>query len=276
MTLHKLARSPLVHFFALGAVIFVAYAAIEDEPVGQSPDTISLTEDQADRLVQNFAATWNRPPTIEELENLIQAWALEEASVREALALGLDRGDAVIRQRLNQKMQFLAESGAAVLEPDEAMLQAYLDQNLDRFAQPSRIAFEQIFLPRDWDESEILALLEDGADPSALGTTSLLPPSFPMTPTPVIDRTFGGQFHQTLVDLPVGRWKGPVKSGYGLHLVRVTDRSEAAVPPLSEVRDRVEAEWLASEMTKMRESFSQALLERYKVNLPDAEEVLSQ
>jgi hypothetical protein len=276
MTLRKVLHSPLVHFFALGALIFAVYAATGDEPVAAAPDTISLTESEADRLVQNFTATWNRPPTKEELENLIQAWALEEANVREALALGLDRGDAVIRQRLNQKMQFLAESGATALEPDEAMLQAYLDANPDRFAQPSRIAFEQIFLPRDRDASEILALLQDGADPSTLGTSSLLPPSFPMTPAPVIDRTFGAAFHGMLVELPIGQWQGPVKSGYGLHLVRVTDRSEATVPQLSEIRDRVEAEWLASEMTKMRESFGQALLERYTVDLPDAGEVLSQ
>lgn len=274
--MRKVLHSPLVHFFALGALIFAAYAVTGDEPVAPAPDVISLTESEADRLVQNFAATWNRAPTTQELENLMRSWALEEAHVREALALGLDRGDAVIRQRLNQKMQFLAESGAAMLEPDEAMLQTYLEQNPDRFNQPARIALEQIFVPGDRDASELLALLENGGDPATLGPATLLPPSFPMTPAPVIDRTFGEGFHEALADLPVGQWQGPIESGYGLHLVRVIERRDAALPPLSETRDRVEAEWLASEMKKMRESFGQALLDRYTVSLPDAEEVLSQ
>lgn len=274
--MRKVLHSPLVHFFALGVLIFAAYSAIADEPVTPAPDAINLTVSEADRLVQNFAATWKRSPTKQELENMMRSWALEEALVREALTLGLDRGDAVIRQRLKQKMQFLAESGAAILEPDEAMLQAYLEQNSDRFNQPARIALEQIVVPGDRDASETLALLENGADPATLGPATLLPPSFPMTPAPVIDRTFGEGFHEALADLPVGQWQGPVESGYGLHIVRVIERRDAALPPLSEIRDRVEAEWLASEMEKMRESFGKALLDRYTVSLPDAEEVLSQ
>ena len=97
-----------------------------------------------------------------------------------------------------------------------------------------------------------------------------------MTSAPIIDRTFGEGFHAALVDLSVGRWHGPVRSGYGQHFVRVTDRSDAALPPLSEIRGRVEAEWRAAQEQEMRESFSRALLDRYSVTLPDAEEVLNQ
>jgi hypothetical protein len=173
-------------------------------------------------------------------------------------------------------MRFLAESGAAALEPDEAMLQAHLDENADRFTQPVRIAFEQIILPQDRNPEALIALLEDGADPASLGPASLLPPAFSMTPAPVVDRTFGEGFSMALQDLPVGRWQGPVKSGYGLHIVRVTDRVEATLPPLSDIRGRVEAEWRATQMEEMRESFGQALLTRYQVSLPDAEQVLGQ
>lgn len=276
MTLRKLLYSPLLHFFALGTLIFAAYAALEDEPIATAPYAIELSEDEAGRLVQNFAATWNRPPAPQELDTLMQSWALEEANVREALKLGLDQGDAVIRQRLNQKMRFLAESGAAALEPDEAMLQRFLDENPARFTQAARVAFDQIILPEDWSAAEIRKLLEQGADPAALGTATLLPASTPMTPAPVIDRIFGKGFHNALVDMPVGQWHGPIESGYGLHLVRVIDRTGPVIPPLSEIRDRVEAEWLAFEMKKTRESFGQALLSRYTVNLPEAEDVLSQ
>lgn len=274
MTLRIILHSQLVHFFVLGSLIFTAYAMLDDEPNVPAPDTINLTETEASRLVQKFSATWNRPPTVQELENLMQAWTLDEAYVREALALGLDRGDEVIRQRLAQKMRFLAESSAAALEADDTMLQSYLNAHPDLFMQPARLAFEQVILASDQDASEVFELLNDGADPATLGTSSLLPPSFPMSPAPVIDQTFGAGFHAALKDLPIGDWQGPVRSSYGQHLVVLTDRADPVLPPLSEIRARVEAEWRASKMAKIRESFGERLLTRYTVSLPDAEELL--
>ncbi|SDE51011.1 peptidyl-prolyl cis-trans isomerase [Ruegeria marina] len=276
MISQKILLSPLLHFFVLGAGIFAFFAVLDSEPAVPRSDAIVLTQEEAGRLVQQFTATWNRPPTELELEGMMQSWALEEANVREALALGLDRGDTIIRQRLNQKMQFLAESGAAILQPDDAELQRFIEANPDRFTRPAHVAFEQVMLPPDQDASDILKLLETGADPSTLGTASLLPESLPLMPAPVIDRTFGEGFHTNLLDAPIGEWRGPVQSGYGPHVVRVTGRSEAIMPPLSEIRDRVVSQWRAARMEKMRESFGHAMLERYSVTLPDARVVLGQ
>lgn len=279
MTLRKLLLSPLVHFFLLGGLIFGAYAVLEEEPARSAvtPDAITLTPQQAERLVEQFAATWNRPPTVEELEGLMRAWVLEEAHVREALSLGLDRGDAVIRQRLNLKMRFLAESGAAALTPDDAALEAYVEAHRDDFVQPARVAFEQVQLPSGQGEEAraIRAALEGDASPSTLGTTSLLPTTLPMTPAPAVDRLFGQGFHAALADAPIGDWHGPVESAYGQHLVRVIDRTEAALPPLERLRGRAESEWRAARAQAMRESFAEALLARYRVTTPDAAEVLA-
>ncbi len=123
------------------------------------------------------------------------------------------------------------------------MLQDFLDANPDRFTRPARIAFEQVILPEEGSASEILAALEGGADPSTLGTASLLPPVLQMTPVPVIGRTFGEDFQDALAELPEGGWHGPVTSAYGQHLVRITGRTKPVLPPLSEIRDQVEAEW---------------------------------
>ncbi|WP_108445571.1 peptidyl-prolyl cis-trans isomerase [Halomonas denitrificans] len=279
MTLRMILLSPLVHFFLLGGLIFGSYALVEDEPErpAVTAEAITLTPQQAARLAEQFAATWNRPPSVEELEGLMRAWVLEEAHVREARALGLDRGDAVIRQRLNLKMQFLAESGAAALAPDDATLQAYLDDHRDDFLRPARVAFEQVQLPPgQGDEARaIRAALESDAAPSSLGTPSLLPTSLAMTPAPAVDRLFGQGFHAALAEAPRGRWHGPVESAYGRHLVRVTGRAEAVLPPLGEIRARVEGEWRAAQTREMRESFAQALLERYAVTTPEAAEVLA-
>jgi len=269
-------RSSLLHFFVLGALIFATYAVVNDTPTSAPVDDITLTPAEANGLVQRFRATWNRPPTAQELDGLMRNWVLEEANVREARALNLDRGDAVIRQRLNLKMQFLAEAGGAATMPEEAVLQTYLDENAELFVQPPVIAFEQVMLSLGEDPTDSLARLNAGARPSTLGGPSLLPTSIPMTSAPLIDRTFGNGFHTSLLAVPIDRWAGPVNSGYGQHLVRVTERSNARVPSLSEIRERVAKEWRASEMQKVREAFDEALLARYSINLPSATEVLQQ
>ncbi|MGR3490396.1 MULTISPECIES: peptidylprolyl isomerase [Paracoccaceae] len=277
MLLRRLARSPLLHFFALGGLIFAAYAVLDDDPAPPPADAIVLTVDEAARLAERFTATWQRPPSEEELAGLLRAWALEEVYVREALALGLDRGDGVIRQRLATKMGFIAESGAAVLEPDDATLRGWLDANADRFRRPMRLAFDQVLLgpgTTTEDVAQIRESLAGGADPAEAGQASLLPPALPLTPSPVIDRSFGSGFSDRLADFPRGTWSGPVESAYGPHLVRVTAVEPASMPPLDEIRAQVEGEWRAEQARQMRESFGEALLERYTLHLPEPAEVL--
>ena len=278
LTIGRIIKSPLVHFFLIGAAIFAVFEAVSDRPEYQAADVITLTPEAAGRLAERFTATWFRPPTPREMDGLMRSWALEEVYVREALALGLDRGDQVVRQRLNLKMQFLAESGAAVLEPDDATLQVYLDNNPDVFLPTAFIAFDQLLLPNEQPDAiqEIRNRLENGADPATLGSPSLLPTTLDMTPAPVVERTFGTGFYEALAILPVGVWEGPVKSGYGWHLVRITAKSEPPVPPLSEIRDRVEAEWRTAKSKELQASFGEALLGRYSINMPPADEVLGQ
>ncbi|WP_269585074.1 peptidylprolyl isomerase [Roseibium sp. Sym1] len=278
MILQKLLKSPLVHFFAIGGLVFAGYALTAEEPVLPPADTITLSAGEAGRIADRFAATWNRPPTPDELAGLMRSWALEEAFVREALELGLDRGDPVIRQRLKLKMEFLAESGAGTLVPGDEELEAFLAENPDRFKQPARLAFDQILLPEEMDDdriADLFAALKEGADPAGFGNASLLPPSVPVTQAQVIDRTFGNGFHAALADLPLNTWQGPVESGYGRHLVRVTERRPAVLPPLTEIREDVQSEWRARKARQMREAFSDAMLERYTVTLPAANEVLA-
>lgn len=274
--LRTVGRTPLIHFLAIGAIIFVAFDILDDAPAAPSPEDIVLTPVEAQRLAQQFAATWNRSPSVEELEGLMQSWALEEATVREALALGLDRGDAVIRQRLVLKMRFLAEAGGAAQPPDDATLQSHLDANAKRFAQPARYGFEQILMPQDVTAAQLRAMLEDGADPATLGAASLMPTTVDLTPAPLIGRAFGETFQAALADLSIGSWQGPIASSYGRHLVRLTGAADADLPPLAAIRDRVEADWRAAKAQDARDSFSRSLLARHAVALPDAREVLDQ
>jgi hypothetical protein len=272
-----LVREPLVHFFLAGAAIFGLYAIVDDSPPPVAASQIVLSEDEARRLVAEFEATWRRMPTAEELDFMIGEWLREEIYVREALALGLDRDDAVIRRRLQMKMEFLTESGAAAVEPDEATLQAHLDSHPARFSAPALVAFEQILLDDGVAAEEVdlvEARLNRGADPGTAARPTLLPPVFGPSPMQVVDGTFGAGFFRALEGLPLGAWTGPVESSLGRHLVRVLERQDGRLPPLAEVRDRVEQDWRATFTEQLRQERFEALLARYTVARPDAAAVL--
>lgn len=270
-------KSPLLHFFVLGGAIFAAYALLDDAPPPPEQDVIRLSPQEAARLVAEFRSVRERPPTPPELSGLMRGWAMEEASVREALALGLDKGDPMIRQRLSLKMLMLAESAAAAATPDDATLEAFLEAHRDRFAAPAQLAFAQVTLTPEM-EAELPALraaLAAGADPAAIGGPSLLPALTPATTAPAIDGIFGRGFAERLAALPRDAWAGPVESVYGRHLVRVTALVPAATPPLSAIRARVEDAWRADQARLLREAYGEELLRRHEVVLPPVREVLA-
>ena len=277
--IRSLLSAPLARFLVLGALIFALYAGLDDAPQVADAEAITLGPDEARRLAAQFAATWRRPPSAAELSALMRDWVEEEAFVREARALGLDRGDAVVRQRLRQKMTFFAESGAAAAPAEEAALRDHLAAHADRFAIPPRIAFAQVYLGQAPTEAEIAAArqaLATGADPAALGAPTLLPASLQLAPASVVESAFGPGFFNRILALEAGGWEGPVASALGMHLVRVTAQEPARTPPFEAVRDRVEADWRAARAEALRDAFAQALVARYRVELPDPAEVLGQ
>jgi hypothetical protein len=272
----RLLREPLLHFFVLGSAVFALFAVFDTTPP-VAANQLVITEDDARRLAAEFEATWRRPPTVEELGFMIGERLREEVYVREALALGLDRDDTVIRRRLQLKMEFLTESGAAAVAPDEATLQAHLDAHPERFAEPELVTFEQILLHEGIgaEEAELVeARLNTGGDPGASARPTLLPPAFRLSPAQVVDGTFGAGFFEALGELPVGDWSGPVDSALGRHLVRVTERREARLPALAGIRDRVEMDWRAAFAETLRTERYEALRARHEVVLPDAAAVL--
>ncbi len=270
----KLLREPLIHFLALGAALFLLYKIVA-APVGDRSDRIVVTSGHIERLVEGWARTWQRPPTRKELEGLIEDHIREEILYREALAMGLDRDDTIIRRRLRQKMEFLIEDLDAQANPSDEELQAFLDKNPDAFRVAPRVTFSHIYLNRDRrgesatrDAKHLLARLEaaDGRlDAAALGDPLLLPHDYESLPEDEVAKLFGREFAARLTELPADRWTGPVESGYGLHLVLVRERTEGRVPKLTEVRDAVRREWLAVRRHEANEALHQRLRVRYTV-----------
>jgi hypothetical protein len=277
MTLPQLLREPLLHFLVLGAAIFALFTVLNDAPTPVAANRLEVTQNDALRLARQFEATWRRPPTADELSNLIDRHVEEEVYVREAVALSLDRGDAVVRQRLAQKMRFLTESGAEAAQPTGDDLRDHLATHPERFARAAVVGFDQVLLaPDETEAAATLASLNAGEDPGEIAEPTLLPPRIPPAPRSVVDGTFGPGFFEAVAALPEGRWAGPVESGYGQHLVRVTTFEEGRVPPLDEIRGAVESDWRAAMRERLSRERLAALMSRYEIVTPDATPVLDE
>lgn len=272
ISIGRILREPLFHFFLLGLGIFAIYGSLT--PNGQNGGDgarIVIDTQDVDRLAQQFEATWRRPPTQEELLGLVEAQLREEILVREAIALGLDQGDGIIRNRLAQKMTFLTTSVAQSMLPEDEILIAHMETNRKRFTMPGKLAFDQISLPEGANADAALAALNAGVDPNEVGNRSLLPLSMPMTSAQAIDATFGRDFYATLIDLPLDAWAGPVQSGYGAHLVRITDRKEPVLPLLEALRDQVLADWRREQTDVLTVAQFDAFRDNYEIETPTPE-----
>jgi hypothetical protein len=267
--LARLLREPLVHFLVLGGVLFAIFGRGGSD-AGVADRQIVVSEADIDRLAEGFSRTWHRPPAADELEAQIRDYIREEVLYRTALALGLDKDDTIIRRRLRQKMEFLFED--AVPPPQEADLRAYLEAHPEKFRTQPLISFQQIFVSQtrgataEADARQILARLIGGAAGAANeGDPLLLSEGFNRTPLDRIAALFGDSFAQAVAQSAPGGWVGPLRSGYGLHLVLVAAVKPGDLPPFEEVRSAVEREWFAERRAAVQAAQYQSLLAGYGV-----------
>lgn len=273
--LGRLLREPLVQFLLLGGALFLLYQAVSPAPEAP-PNRIVVDAMQIARLAQQFQRTWLRPPTRGELAGLVEDHVKEEILYREALALGLEKNDLVIRRRLRQKMEFLNEDIAAQRAPSDAELQNYLDANREKYAAPARTSFGQVTLKavagRDAARdraAELREKLNAGAKTAnEAGDATLLPQALDLASAREIARAFGMPFTAALEKVPAdGRWHGPIETDYGLHLVRVSARDPGGPLPLEAVREAVQRDWEAARRAEAQAAFYGALRKRYAVSV---------
>lgn len=270
-------REPLLHFLLLGSLLFVVNAFWDQWFPAQG--NIVINEGRVRMLAENFRRTWQRPPTASELDGLIEEQIRDEVLTREAQRLGLDRDDTVIRRRLRQKIEIITEEAAASVQPTDAQLQNYLNLHPENFRGESRTAFTQIFLDpskrgdRLYADAKVLLdrLRADERRPTSTNWQKLgdqlfmLKQEYPLSGEREIATIFGADFASSLLDLKTGEWSGPVRSGYGLHLVRVS-ASEAAGPvALADIRPVVEREWRNAQRKAGAEAQYQQLRAGYKI-----------
>ncbi len=266
--LRALSREPLVQFLALGLLIFMVAHLVQ---MAKADHARRIVVDAAleRRLSGLQALQTGVPPTRGELDSLTRDYVRDETLYRTALRMGLDRGDEIIRRRLVQKMEFLLDDSGAAQEPDESTLRAFFQARPELFAQPGKVTFSHRFFdPGQGGESAALAR----ARAALAAADSRAGDSFPLQSAYAdLDRTAALQIfgHTQIVDAlfsrPMGRWIGPVRSGYGWHLIRVEFRSPDTQPRFESVRDDVRSAWLADVRDSERRKRLQALLGQYQV-----------
>jgi len=274
------AREPLVHFLMLGALIYgVASVAAPgtDEP---PEDRITVTAGEIDWITSSWEKRWSRPPTPQERQGLIDEFVRETIYYRAALAMGLDRDDTIIRRRLAQKLEFLTQDLAASVPPTPEELRAFFAEHADRYALPAFTTFTHVFVDPDAreertleDAERIVAELRAQGPPTErsadLGDRFMLQAYNPERTQQEIAKLFGAGFADEVAGLEPGRWHGPVLSGYGVHLVYVSDRSDPVPVQLADVRDDVLRDLEDQRRRTFEADYYEALRERYEVVIED-------
>ena len=274
--LKRLLREPLVHFLLLGALLF-GWSAWQDGGAAAGSNRIVITPGVVDHLASGFQRTWRRPPNELELKGLIDDHVKEEIAAREALAMGLERDDIVIKRRMRQKLEFLLVDDAAAAPPTDAELQAWLDKHPDSFRVEPQLSFRQVLLRPERrgasmtaDATKLLAKLRAVGPEVAtqdLGDASMLPAETPLQPLREVANNFGQDFADALMKIAPGPWSGPVESSFGLHLVLVRERTEGAAADLATVRPLVEREVLAERRKAEMQALYERLLAKYSVSI---------
>ena len=269
MQVRRILREPLLHFLLLGLVLFAYYGRVAPDDDGKR--RIVVTQAEVDLLSTQFQGTWNRPPSPVELNGLVDSYVRDEILYRAGVALGLDRDDAVIKRRVRQKLDVLFEESVAQRPATDADLQAYLDAHPATFHKPAVVSFDQVYFGSDAAAPQRLerarAALARGADPATLGQATLLPARQDALPLDLIARDFGEEFAGQLAKAPVGEWSGPVTSGFGTHLVRVSAIEPAQSPALADVREAVAREWENERRQQAHAAALAKLREQYRVEI---------
>lgn len=273
-------REPLVQFLLIGGVLFAAHARLNPPVEARLPASqIRLTANDLDQMAMVWALKWQRPPTPEEMARLIDDKVRGEILYREALALGLDQDDTIVKRRLAQKMEFLAEDMSGIRDPEREELRVWFEQNRERFALPGRMSFRHVYFSPDERGQEaragaakaLPALLGEPAESAtaaSLGDRFMFSDYYADRVPEQVASVFGTTFAQALTTLAPGVWQGPIESGLGWHLVYVDSLSPGRVPAFEEVEVEVKGEWISGQRAEAKSKAFAAMRARYEIVLP--------
>jgi peptidyl-prolyl cis-trans isomerase C len=275
----RIAKEPLLHFLLIGAAIYLLFALFgqtESDNVVTEENTIVVTKGEVNALAEVWQKKWNRPPTNEEMVGLVRQHLRETVLYREALSMGLDKDDVIIRRRLAQKLEFVAQDLIQPEPPTDEELRTFFDKNIERYRTPDLLTFTHVFLDPDKRgdqtledakklKAELIAAANTPDASSDLGDRFMLQSYYPERSEADLSKLFGGEFARSIMGLEPETWHGPVLSGYGTHLVYVHARLEVPPPTFGQVADRVREDLENERREQLNEEYIESLLERYNV-----------
>jgi hypothetical protein len=270
-----------VHFLLAGLALFVVFRALHPasaEPA--SSNQITLTKDDLRQIAMAWVAQGRSPPTREQMANLVDMKVREEIYFREALTLGLDRDDTIVKRRLAQKMEFLAEDLSGIGEPAPGELRAWFAKNAARFASAPRASFRHLYFspdrrgPRARDDAARSLEALRGEPPGSpiaarLGDRFMYQDYYGDRSFDQLASVFGSAFAQLLFGLGPGAWHGPIESGYGWHVVWIDAMAVGRVPAFEEVEPDIKREWIAERRAERKRTVYQSMRARYEVSVPE-------
>ena len=274
----KFFREPLVQFLLIGAALFTVYAFWGQQDTVEQERTINISAGEINWLTDIWKKRWMRPPTDEERAGLINQYLREMVLYREAVAMGLDKDDSVIRRRLGQKLEFLSQDLITPQPPTEEELRAYFDKHMDRYQKPDLVTMTQIFIDPDLRgdttladaeaiKKQLEALQEFPRDTQGYGDPFMLQNYYPERTEAELLKLFGSGFAESVFELSPGQWHGPVLSGYGTHLVYVHDHQKSAPPTFSDAEQQVKQEWDHDKRQELNEKFVASVIARYDITI---------
>lgn len=274
-------KEPLLHFIALGALVFLFYGLVADD--GPADDEIVVTRGQQEHLITAFTRTWQRPPTQSEFTGIVDDWIREEIAYREGVDMQLDTNDTIIRRRLRQKLEMLAEDIVSLAEPTPAILEQYLAENQSDFTLEPMYTLRQVYFSEDrrraaamQDAEQALLLLKTDSmltNPEDLGDPISLRHRFVNERQSSLAATFSSEFVEGLLDVEPGKWSGPIRSGYGLHLVLIEEFTPGRPLTLAEAERDVLRDWANQRRVEAIDTLYEKLRERYTITVePMAEQ----
>ncbi len=265
----KALRDPLVHFIILGGLLFVL-VSLWGHGSGKTEDII-ITPEMRTHVANLFEATWQRKPTPSELDALMDDQIKEEIYYREALKLGLDQNDTIVRRRMRQKLEFLQEDASNEAPPTEAQLRAFYETHKAKYTTDRHLSFTQILLapqrltPEDPHVAEAKKALGAGADPAKITRSSLLPLDMKLETAKTVSDTFGKDFLAQISKLKTGVWAGPITSGFGTHLVRIRLNQPPQALSFEQARTKLKSDFMRTRREKSAKTFYENLRKNYHV-----------
>ena len=267
-------KEPLLHFLLLGGALLFIYSFIEGEPdFVSSASEITLSDNKLAQLTYAFKKTHQRLPDENEHSALVVNYLKEEAAYKKGVEMGLLEGDALIKKRIRQKLEFIIEDAAQNIEPTEQQLSDFLAERIEEYRADQIFSFSQVYIdPKNYKHAGVelnalIALLQTNEiqDLSSLGDAIFLEPSYNETSYRLIARDFGSQFADALKNLQPDTWHSGIKSGYGLHLVKVTAKKGGEAQSLDKVRDQVRQQWFYQQRENIMKTFYESLFKEYGI-----------